>query len=116
MRTYLDRLMSVCVVTFGLPLIFIGRGQWDIGILGAVVFLLLYSFLPFCKSLRAGIKILNIFVLGSYFVVILGCWFIYSNSFDNAISIWLYIFVAIAGFPVFKKVQAHLKSKIVVAD
>jgi uncharacterized membrane protein len=74
MRTKVDRLLAICIVLFGLPIILAGRGQWELALLGATLFFLAYFLLPFSKALRQNVKYLEAFVFSSYFIVFVGCW------------------------------------------
>lgn len=105
MRTELDRLMATYRLSFLLPIVLIGRAEWEYGILATAFFFCLYFLLPKIKLIRAEIAYLDAFVLLSYFIMMAGCWLLYSNGYDTTHSIWLYIFMAVFAYQFDKKIR-----------
>lgn len=112
MRTEADRVISCYLVSFGLPIVLVLRGQWWLGIIGAIIFFAAYFLLPKIKLLRREVPYLDIYVSLSYFIIFVGCWILYSNGYDNTYSIWLYIGIGIIGIPFFYKVLSYLKRNL----
>lgn len=112
MRTKIDRTIAICLLVYGIPIILIGRGEWELGFLGTVIFFLAYLLTTFAKSVRNAVKILDAFVFSSYAITSVGCWVLYSNGYDNSESIWIYIGLVVLGFPIFKKIQNHLQKEL----
>lgn len=108
MRTETDRIIATYLVFFGLPLVLVIRGQWEPGIIGTIIFFSAYFLLPKIKLLRREVHCLDTYVLLSYFIILFGCWILYSNGYDNTLSIWLYIGIGIIGYPIYRKVDSYL--------
>lgn len=108
MKKGIDTKLSQCVVFFGLPIVLAGMGKWGAALIGCLLFFGIYCFLPISKSLRHAIKSLDAYVFISYILAFLGFFILYENGYTSSEGVWLYLFIAVVGIPVFKKLEQYL--------
>src|SRR5690554_2506192 len=109
MRTETDRIISTYLVFFWIPILFIARGQWDLAIIGVIIFFSAYFLLPKIKLLRREVRHLDTFVLLSYSMFLVGSLLFDLYDYDTSNSAWFCIVVVIFGYPFFKKIESYLK-------
>jgi len=59
-----------CFILYGSPLVLLAKHGWQLGIFMCLLFLGVYSFLPFVKKVRSSVNSLDRHVFISYIVVI----------------------------------------------
>lgn len=91
---------------FSIPMIIVGRGSFLIGAILMGLFIFLYFSSNLRGVYRSKYKWLDYYVVFSYLFVLLGalCNFYYIGL-SHDYSLWYFVFVWIAGVPVFNKLS-----------